>query len=84
VGVALLDLEKPWIVRYRSNQFLLGPEKDYETNGTVPNVVFPCTTLLNKRTGQIAMYYGAADTYTALAFCHLDEVMDFLKKNSSV
>jgi len=84
VGVALLDLDQPWIVKYRSNQYLLGPEKDYETNGTVPNVVFPCTTLLNKRTGQIAMYYGAADTYTALAFCQLDEVMDFLKKNSSV
>jgi len=84
VGAALLDLEKPWIVRYRSNQYMLGPEKDYETNGAVPNVVFPCTTLHNRRTGQIAMYYGAADTYTALAFCHIDEVMDFLKKNSSV
>jgi predicted GH43/DUF377 family glycosyl hydrolase len=30
------------------------------------------------------MYYGAADAYTALAFCQIDEVMAFLRKNSSM
>ena len=26
-----------------------------------------------------AIYYGAADTVTALAFCHISEVLAFLK-----
>ena len=29
-----------------------------------------------------AMYYGAADTVTALAFMQVDELIDFIKKNS--
>jgi beta-1,4-mannooligosaccharide/beta-1,4-mannosyl-N-acetylglucosamine phosphorylase len=34
--------------------------------------------------GRIALYYGAADTYTALAFCQVDELIDYIKKNSEV
>jgi beta-1,4-mannooligosaccharide/beta-1,4-mannosyl-N-acetylglucosamine phosphorylase len=48
--------------------------------GDVPNVVFPCAALYDEATGQIAIYYGGADTVTALAFCKLDEILDFLKK----
>ena len=84
IGAALLDLDKPWVVRYRSNQYILAPEKDYETNGAVANVTFPCAIVHDPSTGKIALYYGAADTYTALAFCQLDEVLEFLKKKSSV
>ena len=41
---------------------------DYERSGDVPNVVFPCAMLCDARTGRLAIYYGAADTVTALAF----------------
>jgi len=47
-------------------------------------VAFPCAALYDKPTGRIAIYYGGADTVTALAFCRLDEVLDWLKNNSSV
>ena len=33
-------------------------------------------------TGRIAIYYGCADTVTGLAFTKVDEVLDWLKKNS--
>ena len=33
-------------------------------------------------TGRIAIYYGAADTYTGVAFCLADELIDYIKANS--
>ena len=33
-------------------------------------------------TGRIAIYYGAADTVTGLAFTHVDELVDFIKTNA--
>ncbi|MBN2370215.1 MAG: glycoside hydrolase family 130 protein [Vicinamibacteria bacterium] len=80
-GAALLDLEEPHKVLYRGGDYLLTPEKDYETSGYVPNVVFPCQNLYDAPSGRIAIYYGAADTFTALAFCRVDEVIDFIKKH---
>jgi hypothetical protein len=37
--------------------------------------------LCDAPTGRIALYYGAADAYAALAFCHVDEVFDYVKKH---
>ena len=81
-GAALLDLEEPWKVIYRGSQYLLSPQMTYECVGDVPNVVFPCATLFDPLTGRIAIYYGGADTVTALAFSYLDEVIEFVKTNS--
>lgn len=38
--------------------------------------------LYDQPTGRIAIYYGGADTVTALAFARLDEVLDFVKMGS--
>lgn len=84
MGAALLDLDEPWKVRYRSNQSLLSPEENYETVGHVPNVVFPCAALHDKPTGRLAIYYGAADTVTALAFSRTDLLIEHLRRNSEV
>jgi beta-1,4-mannooligosaccharide/beta-1,4-mannosyl-N-acetylglucosamine phosphorylase len=81
-GAALLDLEQPWKVRYRAAPYLLAPYTLYECVGDVPNVVFPCAALHDRPTGRLAIYYGAADTVTALAFAYLDEVVDFVKAHS--
>jgi len=78
-GAALLDLEQPWKVIYRGGAYLLSPQKLYECVGDVPNVAFPCAALYEAESGRIAIYYGGADTVTALAFCKLDEVLDFVK-----
>jgi len=37
--------------------------------------------LCDSATGRIAIYYGAADTFTALCFCDANEVVSFIKAN---
>jgi beta-1,4-mannooligosaccharide/beta-1,4-mannosyl-N-acetylglucosamine phosphorylase len=84
MGAALLDLEDPAKVLYRTNEYLASPAAPYETVGFVPNVFFPCAAITDAPTGRIALYYGAADTCTALCFCRADEVLAFLKTHSTV
>lgn len=74
-GACLLNLERPWEVKARTPQYLLSPQKLYEQVGDVPNVVFPVAALADSVTGRIALYYGAADTVTCLAFTTLDRVL---------
>ncbi len=81
-GAALLDLEEPWKCLYRSEDYLLTPETYYECVGDVPNVAFPCAALCDKDTGRLAIYYGCADTVTGLAFCKVDELIEWLKTHS--
>ncbi|MFC1764495.1 glycosidase [Planctomycetota bacterium] len=80
LGAAILDREQPDQVRYRTQPYLLAPAASYELAGDVPNVVFPCACLVEDN--RVAVYYGAADTVVALAFAHLDELIDFIKRNS--
>jgi len=84
MGGALLDIDQPWKVLYRTNIYLLTPEEPYETTGKVPNVVFPCAALCDAPSGRIAIYYGGADTYTCLAYTQVDELIGFIKSNSEV
>lgn len=84
MGAALLDLEQPWKVRYRAKPYLLSPQQFYECVGDVPNVVFPCAALVDAPTGRLAIYYGAADTVTALAFAQIDELIAFIKDTSEL
>lgn len=81
-GAALLDLEQPWKVIRRGAPYLLSPQTLYECVGDVPNVAFPCAALYDEPSGRIAIYYGAADTVTALAFCRRDEVLAWLQENA--
>jgi beta-1,4-mannooligosaccharide/beta-1,4-mannosyl-N-acetylglucosamine phosphorylase len=83
-GVALLDIDKPWKVIARSRHYILSPQTPYECVGDVPNVVFPCALLCDAATGRLAIYYGAADTCTGLAFSTVDELVAFAKKDSLV
>ena len=83
-GAAILDLEQPSRVKYRCRNFLLTPEEEYEEQGFVPNVCFPCAVLADSETGRLAIYYGAADSYVALAFAEIDELVDYIKAHSEV
>ncbi len=82
VGGVILDIDNPSIVKYRCENYLLTPEEDFEVNGFVPNVTFPCATIHDSKTGRIALYYGAADTFVGLAFTEVNEVVDYIKKHS--
>ena len=82
MGAALLDLEQPWKVRYRTRPYLLSPQEVYECVGDVPNVVFPCAALTDPATGRIVIYYGAADTVVAIAYAKIEELVEFIKANN--
>jgi beta-1,2-mannobiose phosphorylase / 1,2-beta-oligomannan phosphorylase len=77
-GLVLFDLENPAKVIRRSPQWVLGPAMDYETHGDVPNVVFPTGMIHDKETGDLRLYYGAADSCIAMATASMSEVLDYL------
>ena len=54
---------------------LLVPQASYEVSGGYRNnVVFPCGWILED-TGEVKIYYGAADTVQVLATAHLDDLI---------
>jgi beta-1,4-mannooligosaccharide/beta-1,4-mannosyl-N-acetylglucosamine phosphorylase len=79
-GAVLLDLDEPWKVIRSPANYLLSPQELYECVGDVPNVTFPCAALTDADSGKIAIYYGAADTSTCLAFTTINEIKQFLWK----
>lgn len=81
IGTAILDLEKPWIVKHRTDRYIMGPEEMYERVGDVGNVVFPCAALVDAQSGKLAMYYGCADTVVGLAFSYVEDLISFTKEH---
>jgi len=79
-GGALLDLEKPWKVLYRTRDYLLGPTETYERVGDVPNVIFPSAAVVLDDT--IRIYYGCADTCISIAEANMNELINFIKTNN--
>lgn len=77
-GLALLDLEDPSRVLRRSDEWVLGPNADYEVSGDVPNVVFHCGLVHHPDTDRLFLYYGAADTRIALATAPRSTVLGYL------
>jgi predicted GH43/DUF377 family glycosyl hydrolase len=80
LGLALLDKENPCRVLARSDEWIFGPEEDYELFGDVGKVVFPCGWLLDG--DEIRLYYGAADSCIALARGRLSELLAWLAEHS--
>jgi predicted GH43/DUF377 family glycosyl hydrolase len=66
MGAAILDLERPSRVLYRTPSPILEPEAEYERNGLVGHVVFPTAADLHAD-GLLDIYYGAADRVIAAA-----------------
>jgi beta-1,4-mannooligosaccharide/beta-1,4-mannosyl-N-acetylglucosamine phosphorylase len=79
MSAALLDLDQPWKVIHRAAPYLMSPQMIYECVGDVQNVVFPCAALVDGDTGRMAVYYGAADTVTGLAFANVADMVDWVK-----
>src|SRR5699024_816866 len=79
MGAAILDIDEPSKVKYRSQNFVLTPEESYETTGFVDNVMFPCATLHDAKTGKIAIYYGAADTRVGVSYTTVEEIVQYVK-----
>jgi len=76
LGAALLDSQKPWIVKARSMHPVFEPTEDYECEGFFGNVVFTCGALAEDDT--VKLYYGAADTTICYAEMPLSEIFETL------
>jgi beta-1,2-mannobiose phosphorylase / 1,2-beta-oligomannan phosphorylase len=76
IEAKLLDLKNPRKIIGRSKFPLLIPEKKYELEGNVPNVIFPSGALINENI--LNIYYGGADTYCCLASCSLNNLLNEL------
>lgn len=77
-GAALLDLEDPAKLLHVTEHPILLPEAQYELQGLVEHVVFPCS-LIVEADGGVKLYYGAADTVQAVATGSLSELVDACK-----
>jgi beta-1,4-mannooligosaccharide/beta-1,4-mannosyl-N-acetylglucosamine phosphorylase len=78
VGLALLDLNSPWKVLHRGDEWVLGPSATYERIGDVSDVIFPNGATIYKETDQINLYYGAADSTVAVATAKLSDCINYI------
>jgi predicted GH43/DUF377 family glycosyl hydrolase len=78
LGLALLELEEPWKVLRRSDEWVLGPRAPYERVGDVDDVVFPSGAVVHKETDRLNLYYGAADCAVAVATARLSSILDYI------
>jgi predicted GH43/DUF377 family glycosyl hydrolase len=76
VGLALLDLDEPTRVLRRTGDWVLAPHEAYEREGDVPNALFPCGLVHHRESGELRLYYGAADTSICLATARFDDVLE--------
>lgn len=75
-GIMLLDLENPRKILGMYQEPLLAPEAEYETSGGFRNnAIFPCGMILEE-TGEVKLYYGAADTVIALATADVNDLIN--------
>lgn len=72
LGIALLDRDDPRKILKIVEEPILKPEAEFEKQGFYGNVVFTCG--LVERSGEIWIYYGCADTSTAVAVFDREEL----------
>jgi len=74
IGVVLLDLEKPWIIKGKTTEPIIVPDYNYERIGDVGNVVFANGWILEPN-GEIKIYYSGADLNICLATTTIDYLL---------
>jgi beta-1,2-mannobiose phosphorylase / 1,2-beta-oligomannan phosphorylase len=80
VRAALLDKKDPSKILYRTHDPLLEPKMQYEREGIVNNVVFPCGAAVIKHT--LFVYYGGADKVVAVATIDIDFLIEGLVREA--
>ncbi len=75
-GLMLLDLNDPSKVIGMGRTPLIAPEAEYECKGFRGEVIFPGGMILED-SGEVKIYYGAADTVECLATANVDDLLGF-------
>lgn len=76
VGAMLLKLKDPEKIIARTNTPIFEPETEYEKQGEISNVVFPCGNVVIGN--QIFIYYGGADKVVAVASMEIEKLLSVL------
>lgn len=84
LGLILLDLEDPFKILHRSDEWIFWPQTIYEKKGDVGGAVFPCGWLLSPSAEKVRMYYGAADTCIVLATANLSNLLQYISISNLV
>ena len=84
LGLALFDLRHPERRLLRGDEWVFAPEEEYERQGDVDNVVFPCGHTIADDGDTLSMYYGAADSCIALATASIRVLLDWLHRHGKL
>ncbi len=80
VGAMLLDAENPEKVLRRSREpVLTASDLYYENNGFKGGVIYATGTAI--RGDNLLLYYGAADSYTGVAYCNFSQLIEALTRD---
>ena len=82
-GLVLLDLEDPTEVIGLCPEPILKAELAHELDGFRGTVIFPGGMILED-SGEVKIYYGAADTVECLATAHIDDLLKLCKRPDTV
>jgi len=78
VGAVLLALNDPTQIIGRTYKPLFEPQTNYEKDGQVANVVFPCGAIILD--DQLIVYYGGGDRVVGVASAAMADVLSEVKK----
>jgi predicted GH43/DUF377 family glycosyl hydrolase len=81
LGAMILDADDPTKILYRSRVPILEPEEWYENTGWKSGVVYSCGAVV--RDGELAVYYGGADSVVCVAVADLDHFLDELVRHGA-
>ncbi len=73
IRAALLDLDDPTKILYRTHDTVIETKTLYEKEGIVPNVIFPCGAIVMQN--RLFVYYGAADKVIGVATIRMKDLM---------
>ncbi len=82
IEIVLLDLKDPRRVIGRTKGPFMVPDTYYEHTGQVPHTIFPSGALI--RGEHLEIYYGAADTYCAVATIPLENLLESIMDGQKV
>ncbi len=81
IGAALLDLKDPRKVIGRTKHPILDPVEKYEKVGDVNNVVYPAGTVIIDN--KLVLYYGGADKVCCIASADINELIEYIMKDTT-
>ena len=58
---------------------MFGPKEIYERIGDTDDVIFSCGAVVDEKTNELLIYYGACDSVVGLAIANLDDILVYLK-----